>query len=304
MWSWSDLKKRGSRALAALGAFSVAACTTAAAPAEVAGGQPALWKVADEDTTIYLFGTIHLLPEGTEWRSPKLERAIASSDALVLEVVLGGDPMKSAQAMMQMGMSKGLPPLAERLPAEKRPALASLIKSTGVPAPLLDQMETWAAALTLLTLSFQQMGLKAELGVERGLEESYRAGKKPVSGLETMEQQLGFFDTLSEESQRLFLAGVVESPTDVRAEFEGMLKAWKAGDTEAIAKTFDNELALSPELREVLMKRRNAAWAEWVRKRLDQPGTVMVAVGAGHLAGEDSVQEMLAAKGLKATRVQ
>jgi uncharacterized protein YbaP (TraB family) len=272
MWSWSDLKKRGSRALAALGAFSVAACTTAAAPAEVAGGQPALWKVADEDTTIYLFGTIHLLPEGTEWRSPKLERAIASSDALVLEVVLGGDPMKSAQAMMQMGMSKG--------------------------------METWAAALTLLTLSFQQMGLKAELGVERGLEESYRAGKKPVSGLETMEQQLGFFDTLSEESQRLFLAGVVESPTDVRAEFEGMLKAWKAGDTEAIAKTFDNELALSPELREVLMKRRNAAWAEWVRKRLDQPGTVMVAVGAGHLAGEDSVQEMLAAKGLKATRVQ
>jgi hypothetical protein len=303
MWSWANLRKRASTALAALGAVSAAGCAVAQTK-EKAGGQPALWKVADADTTVYLFGTIHLLPEGTKWRSAELERAIKASDALVLEVVLGGDPMKSAQTMMRLGMSKGLPPLAQRLPADKRPALEKLIKTTGVPPALLDQMETWAAGLTLLTLSFQEIGLKAELGVERGLEESYRAGKKPVSGLETMEQQLGYFDTLSEPSQRLFLAGVVESPENVRAEFDAMVKAWQAGDTEAIATTFDSETALSPELREVLMKRRNAAWAEWVDKRMAQPGTVMVAVGAGHLAGADSVQRMLAAKGIKTTRVQ
>jgi uncharacterized protein len=109
---------------------------------------------------------------------------------------------------------------------------------------MLDRMETWAAALTLLSLSFQQMGLKPELGVERGLEASYRAGRKPVSGLETIEQQLGYFDKLTEESQRLFLAGVVEDPEGSRAQFDAMVAAWKAGDTGAIARTFDNELAL------------------------------------------------------------
>lgn len=303
MWNWANLKKRASRALAALGALSATACT-AVQPVEAAGGKPALWKVADEDTTVYLFGTIHLLPEGTQWRTPEIERAIAASDGLVLESVLGDDPMGSARTMMALGMSKGLPPLAERLPADKRPALDKMIKATGVPAKMLDQMETWAAAMTLLTLSFQQMGLRPELGVERGLEASYRAGKKPVSGLETVEQQLGYFDGLSEQSQRLFLAGVVEDPGGSRAQFEEMLKAWKAGDTDAIARTFDAELSLSPELRDVLMRRRNAAWAEWVDKRMGQPGTVLVAVGAGHLAGQDSVQRLLAAKGLKATRVQ
>ncbi len=303
MWNWANLKKRASRALAALGALSATACT-AVQPVEAAGGKPALWKVADEDTTVYLFGTIHLLPEGTEWRTPALEQAIKSSDALVLESVIGDNPMGSATAMMALGMSPNLPPLAERLPAEKRPALAKMIKATGVPAKMLDQMETWAAAMTLLTLSFQQMGLRPELGVERGLEASYREGRKPVTGLETVEQQLGYFDKLSEQSQRLFLAGVVEDPQGCRAQFDAMLIAWKAGDTDAIATTFDAELSLSPELRDVLMSRRNAAWAEWVDKRMDQPGTVLVAVGAGHLAGQDSVQRMLAAKGLKATRVQ
>jgi uncharacterized protein len=303
MWSWPELKKRAAAALAALGAIAAAGCA-AAQPQEAPGGKPALWKVADEDTIVYLFGTIHLLPEGTKWRTPALEQAIASSDALVLESVLGENRTGSAETMMLIGMGEGLPPLAERLPPEKRPALDRMIKATGVPAAMLDRMETWAAALTLLSLSFQQMGLKPELGVERGLEASYRAGRKPVSGLETIEQQLGYFDKLTEESQRLFLAGVVEDPEGSRAQFDAMVAAWKAGDTGAIARTFDNELALSPELRDVLMKRRNAAWAEWVDRRMDQPGTVLVAVGAGHLAGEDSVQRMLADRGLQATRVQ
>jgi len=146
------------------------------------------------------------------------------------------------------------------------------------------------------------MGLKADAGVEKRLEASYSG--KPISGLETVEQQLGYFDGLSEESQRAFLVGVLDDPDGARGEFQAMLDAWRRGDVAKIAETFDSEKTMTPELREVLMTRRNRAWAEWVRKRLDQPGTVMVAVGAGHLAGRDSVQAMLAARGLKAERVQ
>jgi uncharacterized protein YbaP (TraB family) len=289
--------------LAGLGALSMTACATPQAAPERAAG-PALWKLADADTTIYLFGTIHLLPEGLDWRTPVLDAAIAGSEGLVLETILGSDPTAAAGVMMKLGMSDGLPPLAERVPAEKREALNKLIAATGVPARALDRMETWAAALTLLAIQFRLMGFDPDLGVEKGLEAAYRASAKPVTGLETVEQQFGFFDQLSEEAQRTFLEGILDRPEETKAQFEAMLNAWRSGDTKAIAATFDSETALMPELRQVLMRERNARWAEWLEKRLEQPGTVMVAVGAGHLVGNDSVQALLKAKGLEAQRLQ
>jgi uncharacterized protein YbaP (TraB family) len=221
-----------------------------------------------------------------------------------MEAVLGDDPVAQAKTMMKLGMRQGLPKLADRVAADKRDALAQMIKASGVPAAALDRMETWAAGLTLLAASFQKLGLKAEAGVEKGLEASYRTTGKPISGLETVEQQLGYFDGLSEEAQRAFLAGVLDDPAAAQAEFQAMLDAWRRGDVAKIGETFDSETTMSPELRRVLMTQRNAAWADWVKTRMGQPGTVLVAVGAGHLAGRDSVQAMLRAKGLRAERVQ
>ena len=304
MLSYESLLKFGRRLMAGAAAVSLAGCATAAPEAaEVASGKPALWKLADADTTIYLFGTIHTLPEGVKWRTPVLDRAMAAADTLVLETTISGDMMATAQTMAKLGVSPGLPPLLERVPVEKRAALAETIKASGVPAQALDRLETWAAAMTLMALQLQQMGLNPELGVEKVLDTDVKGSKKVV-GLETVEQQLGFFDQLSEPAQRAFLASAADDPEAAKGQFEAMLKAWSSGDVEGIARTFDSETALSPELREVLIKRRNVAWAEWLQKRLDQPGTVMVAVGAGHLAGPDSVQRMLAARGLKAERVQ
>jgi uncharacterized protein YbaP (TraB family) len=302
---WTSLKKAASRALAGLGLVSVAACASAQpAQPRLAGPKPALWKVADKDSIIYLFGTIHLLPKELQWRTPVLDAAIAASDTLYLETDLGSDVMASAQTMMKLGVSPGLPPIMQRVPAEKREAFRKAVAEAGIPEQALDRMETWAAALTLLTLNFRKMGLDPEAGVERGLASSYKGTKKPVRGLETVEQQFGYFDSLSEPAQRALLVSMIDDPMQAQSDFQAMLDAWKSGDTDAIARTFDGELELSPELREVLMKKRNAAWADWVAKRLDQPGTVMVAVGAGHLAGKDSVQRLLQARGLKATRVQ
>ncbi|HEX8400271.1 MAG TPA: TraB/GumN family protein [Allosphingosinicella sp.] len=285
-------------------ALSLGACTTEPAPAPGKVSGPALWRVADANTTIYLFGTIHMLPAGVKWRTPALEQAMAESDALVTEAVLGDDPAAAANAMGRLAFSAGLPPLAERVPAGRREALARMIVETGLEAAELDRLETWAAALSLLSVSLQRMGLAPELGVERRLERAYKAAGKPVRGLETLDRQMGHFDGLSEEAQRAFLVGVLDSPAESRAEFDAMVTAWTSGDTDAIAETFDGEASFSPELRAVLMTRRNAAWAQWVKARLEQPGTVLVAVGAGHLAGADSVQRMLRDKGLVAARVR
>lgn len=290
----------------ALMAIALAACAPRAAVRsdERAGGHPAMWRIADEDTTIYLFGTFHLLPQGTAWRTPALDQALAASDELVLEIGNLDDQMAMAQTLMRLGVSPNLPPLLERVPAEKKAALAAMIAESGIPAAVLDGMETWAAGLMLASVTFKRLGIDPNSGVERSLQGPWKASGRPVRGLETVEDQFGLFDRLPEESQRRFLAAMLDSPEQARKQFAAMLAAWSRGDVAGIARTFDDETLASSDLREALMTKRNAKWADWLKKRLDRPGTLFVAVGAGHLAGNDSVQRMLAAEGVRASRVQ
>ena len=160
------------------------------------------------------------------------------------------------------------------------------------------------AALAIASVTYKRLGLDQSKGVELTISAPFRASGRPVKGLETIDEQFGFFDRLSEDSQRKFLVEVLESPKETQKQFAEMLAAWSHGDLAGIARTFDDETQLSPELRRILMAQRNARWADWIKARMDKPGTVFIAVGAGHLAGRDSVESMLEAKGLKVKRVQ
>jgi uncharacterized protein YbaP (TraB family) len=299
-----SLLKRFGRRLAAISAIAVAACGTAPA-AEPKAASPAMWKVADEDTTIYLFGTIHLLPKGTEWRSPTFDKAAAGSDTLVLETLIDEDnPAATMGEVFKLAISPNLPPILDRVPADKKPGLQAAIIKSGVPAQALDRLETWAAAFILLGVQFQNLGLDPASGVEFTLKKQFQDGHKSIDQLETNAEQLGFFDRLSEDAQRKFLVSVLEDPAAWKDEFAGMLKAWSRGDVKAIAESFNSDLSDAPELNDALLLQRNANWAKWVKGRLDKPGTVMVAVGAGHLAGDQSVVNMLTHQGVEVTRVQ
>jgi uncharacterized protein len=125
-----------------------------------------------------------------------------------------------------------------------------------------------------------------------------------VRGLETTAQQLGYFDKMPEEVQRKLLVSILDDAGDATAEVRRMMNAWASGNVGSIAKTFDDELKKAPEIAKVLIDDRNANWVSWVRNRLDQPGTVLVAVGAGHLAGKGSVIDLLKKQGVRVQRVQ
>lgn len=291
------------RALAALGLVSLASCATT--PQAGVGGGPALWEVSDPDTTVYLFGTIHLLPQNYPWRTPKFEAAVQQSNSLVVETLIDtSNPQQLANEMAAIGFSSGLPPLAQRIAPEKRPLLEAAIAKTAIPRAIFDRMETWAAAFTLLGVQFQTLGVEADHGVEAILRQAFTAAGKPVNQLETNREQLSFFDALPEAAQRELLAGAIENPQAMRAQFDEMLRAWLAGDVQAIADTFNRDLQNSPELKAALLTRRNVNWADWIQRRLAQPGTVLVAVGAGHLAGDVSVQRYLESRGYKVRRLQ
>jgi len=282
-------------ALLALGSAAEAKAPQAA--------RPALWAVSDADTTIYLFGTIHLLPSDMKWRTAKIDQAMSNSQQLVVETIIDEkNPTKLMSALASLGLAKGLPPLLERVPPAQRPALAAAIKKSGVPEQAYNSMKTWMAAFLLLSNQFKELGLSG--GVEGVLRADFLAHNKPIGELETNLEQLSFFDKLPESAQLNLLQGAMEENASMKREFGGMLDSWSRGDVKGIAQTFDKDLSTSPELRDTLIRERNANWTKWIEQRMTQPGAVMVAVGAGHLAGPFSVVEALKKDGYAVRRVE
>jgi len=297
------LKSLFRRGLGLLGLAALGGCTTA--PSEAAPAKPALWRVSDADTTVYLFGTIHLLPPNYQWRTAKLEEALGASDALVVETVVDEkNPQAFMEAMARLGFSPGQPPVAERVPPEKRPLLDAAIARSRQPREVFDRMESWAAAFMLLGVQFQQLGLSGADGVETVLRKEFTSKGRPIDQLESNNDQLAIFDTLPEKDQRAFLESVIEEPEAMRKQFAGMLAAWARGDVKAIARTFNQDLGSSPAMMDSLIRRRNVNWSQWVERRLARPGTAFLAVGAGHLAGPNSVVTMLQKDGYRVRRIQ
>ena len=287
--------------LAAAPALADDHATTDAAAAPAASG-PALWKVADEDTTIYLFGTVHVLPQGVEWYDATIASALEGSDTIVTEIKM--DPAAEAQ-LQQLSMSMGmLPPgttLRALLTPEQTAAYEAALAKIGAPPAAFDALKPWLAGLTLSLIPLMQQGYDPNSGVEKVL--LAKAGAKPQDALETPEFQLGIFDGMPTEGQVAFLMEAVEGMDEVKTELDKMVAEWAKGDADQLA-VIMNEGMSDPNVAEALLYSRNANWAEWIGARLDQPGSVFVAVGAGHLAGDKSVQDYLTQKGITVTRVK
>lgn len=296
-------------AAVALAAFAFAGAAHAEAPAAMPAAaapapkqlKPALWKVADADTTIYLFGTIHALPKGLVWLDGPVGKALDSSGELITEIP--EVPAAEQQTtVMALGLLKG-ETLRSLLPDADRVAYEALLAKLKIPAEALDPMEPWLAGITLGVLPYKIAGYGPEDGVEAVLRKAALAKGTKLGALETVEYQLGLFDQLPRETQIKFLGEAVRDFDKSFAIIGTMTDEWGAGDPEGLGKLI-NENMDDPELAETLLYQRNRNWASWIAKRLDQPGTVFIAVGAGHLAGVQSVQDLLKAQGLTTTRVQ
>lgn len=260
---------------------------------------PALWQVADEDTTIYLFGTVHALPREAQWFDGRVERAFAASDELVTEIDLT-DAASSGASLAAAGMlPEGQSLRAMMAPGDRQQYDEALV-TLGLPVEALDRMEPWLAAMTLSLLPLLRDGYQTESGVEMAL--GGRAEGKARAGLETIADQVALFDGLPLPAQLTFLDQTVEQLPQASTTLGAMVAEWLEGDADALA-ALVNAGMTDPALHDRLLTERNARWAQWVEQRLAAPGTVFVAVGAGHLAGPDSVQEQLRDRGLEVRRI-
>ena len=265
---------------------------------------PALWVVKDKDTTVYLFGTIHVLKPGLTWFDEAVKTAFDRSDEVKLEIVMP-DPATMQGLVQATGVAApGTPPLTERLPEGKRAAITKAVTDLGLPANALDRYKPWLAATQLSVAPLSKLGYDSTNGPEEVISAAAKQANKPLTGLETPEQQLGFFGSLSDAAQLQFLESTVDELPKLDSQMANMVEDWAKGDPDALAREMNDELKSSPEVAKVLLTDRNARWAQWIKQRMTTPGTVFVAVGAGHLAGPDSVQAHLAKLGVKAERVK
>ncbi len=263
---------------------------------------PALWKVADADTTIYLFGTIHALPKGLDWLDGPIAQALDGSQQLVTEIP-ELDPVAVQTVVLRRGMLPAGQTLRPKLRPKERARLEAALKSAGLPVSAFDRYKPWYAAVVLGSLPIANSGYGTAEGVEDRLAARAKAHAVPRTGLETFDYQLGIFDTLPAASQRKFLMGVIDESKTVADELATLVSEWGQGHAARLAELLNDE-ASDPAMTRALVAERNRNWAAWIKARLASPGTVFVAVGAGHLAGKGSVQNDLAVAGVATTRVQ
>lgn len=275
------------------------------AAAELAAEKgPALWKVADEDTTIYIFGTVHALPADVDWYSGPVKTALDSSGSLVTEVDMTPEVISAmGQTIAAKGMFSDGQTLRGVMTDEQKAKFEAGLAKLGIPAEALDPLEPWFAAINIAQILLQSAGYDGENGVEKVLEATIPEGTERVA-LETVEFQLSIFDELPMENQIAFLLQTVEDPQAGIAMLDRIIAEWAEGDTEELGKMLQEANASDPLVTARLFHQRNANWAGWIDERLDTPGTAFMAVGAGHLAGENSVQDYLGERGISVSRVQ
>lgn len=263
---------------------------------------PPLWTVSDADSTIYLFGAMHMLTPDTAWRSPAFDRALADSADVWLETDVQMDPREAARLMAELGIDAATP-LAAKVDKRTMRAIRKALKGRPDVLARVEHMRPWAVALLLMVQPSTLSGQTPEAGADMTISRASAGAGKRRRYFETVEQQLRFFADLPEPTQLALLRetlfgrggqGVLAMEAD-----------WQGGDFDTAGETFVRDMRGQwPDIYDVLLKRRNLNWADVLQAELAGQGTAMVNVGAFHLYGDDGLVALLRARGYRVERIQ
>jgi len=273
-----------------------------AAPATA---QPALWRIADADTDMLLFGTIHVLHPDSVWLDDAVRDAVDGADVLVLETELDGDAQARASRLAERHSYLRPGQALSEVLGDDAPLLAQAAAALDLDPALLQSYRPWMASLVLSLRFAELQGQEAAAGADVILLERARSAGARIAYLETPEQQIAVFTELSPQGEREMLAATLREIAETPDILARMDAAWLGGDTDALAAlSIDSMRREAPELYDAALLARNRAWTEQLDAMMDRPGRIFVAVGAGHLLGGDSIQALMQARGHEAERLR
>lgn len=293
------------RAFAALFALSVASC--AQAPAQEEGAiTPMLYAVRDADSTMYLYGTVHVRPRGSDWGNTRVRAAIDESQEVWTELLMNPEvDAQTQQLALRLGAAEPGRPLSSWLTTEENASLNAVTTRLGLPSGALEGVKPWLAALTLTVMPLVQAGYDPASGVDRSIDAYSDNAGKTMRALETAEQQLTFFADLSPEVQREMLREAIEESESLTTMIGEMSSAWERGDDRALEQSVISDTREEyPELYQMLFVDRNNAWMTELTREMEGSGVDFVAVGAGHVIGRDGLVAQFRARGYRVERVR
>lgn len=285
-------------AIAVAPADALAQTAAPAAPAPIQGEGPALWVVKDADSTLYLFGSVHVLRPTTGWASPRVEAAFDSASDIWFEISNPDDQAAIMPLIQQHGLSPETP-LSTRLTPRENAELDAAAQAMGASAAQLQPMKPWLAALSLSVAPLIKAGYDPKSGVELVLKARAEAAGKPIHGFETIDKQIGILAGLPDDVQLAFLRETLKDYENAATKLDEMVEAWARGDVATLDRVTITEMKdASPALYQSVLVDRNTDWANQIQTLLEGSGTAFIAVGAAHLTGDDSVQAILQKRGV------
>jgi uncharacterized protein len=283
----------GRKTFVRLFAFCVFGSVTAHAASPV-------WAIHGDHNTVYLAGSVHLLKAADANLPAGFDRAYKGSKAIVMELAIDKiDPSTTAQWMMENGMLKEGQTLRATLGDQRYGRVMKEAERLGIPTEAADMLQPWVLGLQLIEMQYMKLGFDPQQGVEQQLEHEAQADGKPISGLETMDEQLGVLQGLSAADQAKFLDMAVDEMHDVEGETQSVVSAWRSGDATKLAGLLSDEYKTFPNLYRVLVTERNKRWVPQIEKLLHGNQDVFVVVGALHLVGDGGLLELLRHDGYK-----
>jgi len=297
-------------ALAVL-ALSVTPAVAQTMDVDVAELGPAIWMLEDEDNKAYILGTIHLLSPETQWRTRFMDQLLTEVDQVWFEAdVASPEATARMQALVpQLGLNPQGVTLSSMMSEEGKANLATLAERLGAPpavlAANLDPLKPWLASVSLAQATAMAAGFDASAGVETVLMQALQGTDVDVQYFETAEQQLGFFANLPMDVQvRDFESSLLQSVQEPGL-LQDLANAWATGDVETIDQLINHRMkADSPELYQVIIANRNIAWADQIDQIMMGDQDVLIAVGVGHLPGEEGLAEALRNAGYGVRQIQ
>ena len=271
-------------------------------PFGIACADPTVWSVTGRNNTVYLFGSVHLLPEGGFAIAGELERAYRDAKRVCFEVDIGA---LTPDTTLSTTLARAVDPEGRGLYDLLGPSSARVREAAAAASLDLAQyepFEPWFVGMSVTVMALQQHGYVADHGVEQVIEQAATQDGKPGCGLETLDEQLAVLDTMPSAEQLEVLLQSLEETKDIEQEMKGLFDAWQDGDEEPLIRELDKEFADYPDLAERLIYARNERWADQIAALLQQSDDVLVVVGALHLVGEQGLPAKLKQRGYRVGR--
>jgi uncharacterized protein len=274
--------------------------TPGCAPRAEAEG-PAIWKLKDRDSEIWLFGTVHLLPPDLKWQGRKIDRAFDAAQTIYFETETDENAQQAIGELVKtLGRNPPGVKLSQLLSAADKTLLAEVSERVKLTPEVFEDERPWLAAVQLSVAFVMTQGLAQTAGVEHVLGERAKQEKKKVSYFETSEEQIRFFADLPRPIELEFLRSTLREIKSESENVDAMNKAWARGDVKTLGTYFeDMGTQAGPEIYDALIRKRNERWAGAIDTMMHGSGKTFIAVGAAHLIGKDSVVALLRAKGYK-----